>query len=251
MNCQQIRTLLHAHHDGELDVAHTLEFEQHLADCPQCFARVRQLDSLSGVLRDESLRHRAPADLAAKLRAALPRPALGDQKVVPGWFGWWRVGLAAAALVLACFTLNFQVFRKGEDPLVAELLSSHVRSLMATHLTDVASTDQHTVKPWFDGKLDFAPPVKDLRESGFPLIGGRLDYIATRPVAALVYGRQKHFINLFVWPQARPSGTEEIRATESHGYHFVQWSGQGMNFWAVSDLNEKELTDFARLLREK
>lgn len=250
MNCQQIRTLLHAHHDSELDVAHTLEFEEHLADCPQCFARVRQLDTLSSVLRDESLRRRAPANLAAKLRAALPRPTPSEQKMVPGWFGWWRVGLAAAALVLACFILNLQFSRK-EDSLVAELLSSHVRSLMATHLTDVASTDQHTVKPWFDGKLDFAPPVKDLRASGFPLVGGRLDYIAARPVAALVYGRQKHFINLFVWPQSPPSGSESVQATESHGYHFVQWSGQGMNFWAVSDLNEKELTDFARLWQEK
>ncbi len=246
MNCQQIHTLLHAHHDGELDVAHALEFEEHLADCPQCFARVRQLDALRGKLRDESLRHRAPAELAARLRAALSTPAPPASKITLGKFGWWRMGLAAAALILAFFTFDFRLARR-EDSLLAELLSSHVRSLMASHLTDVASTDQHTVKPWFDGKLDFAPPVKDLRDSGFPLAGGRLDYLAARPVAALIYGRQKHFINLFVWPENPPANGEPLRSAESHGYHFVHWSEQGMTFWAVSDLNAKELADFARL----
>jgi anti-sigma factor RsiW len=116
---------------------------------------------------------------------------------------------------------------------------------MVTHLTDVPSSDQHTVKPWFDGKLDFAPPVKDLRDSGYPLVGGRLDYVSSRPVAALVYSRQKHLINLFVWPAS--TGAASPSATVQNGYHLIHWANRGMTFWAVSDLNEKELLDFASL----
>ncbi len=114
---------------------------------------------------------------------------------------------------------------------------------MASHLTDVESTDQHTVKPWFDGKLDFAPPVRDLRESGFPLLGGRLDYVDGRPAAALVYGRQKHFLNLFVWP-AKAAETESLKTAQRNGYNIARWSDGKMNYGAVSDLNETDLRVF-------
>jgi anti-sigma factor RsiW len=130
-----------------------------------------------------------------------------------------------------------------------EIAASHFRSLMTPgHLMDVASTDQHTVKPWFDGKVDFAPPVKDLAEQGFPLTGGRLDYVAGQPAAALVFKRQQHIINLFIWPNSNVSDASETATTE-RGFHLVHWTRGGMNFWAVSDLNEKELLDFARLFQ--
>jgi anti-sigma factor RsiW len=247
VNCQQTLPLIQAYYDGELDAANTLQVDQHLADCPQCFGLTRNLGTLRTLLRDDALRYRPPAELRSKIRATLADATRTERDSTRGQFAWWRIGLAAAALVAVYFA--FQLWpSRSEDPLLAELTSSHVRSLMVAHLTDVASSDQHTVKPWFDGKLDFAPSVKDLREAGFPLLGGRLDYVAARPVAALVYSRQKHLINLFVWPANRPGRDTTPRAAERNGYHLIHWSRQGMTFWAVSDLNEKELMDFAQLL---
>jgi anti-sigma factor RsiW len=157
----------------------------------------------------------------------------------------WNWTWSAAAVFLAAAILAFQ-FRPSpsDDRLLAELTESHVRSLMVDHLTDVTSTDQHTVKPWFTGKLDFAPPVKDLKSVGFPLLGGRLDYFGGRTVAALVYARQKHTINLFIWPASSPV-VHASRATQRNGYHIVQWSDGRMNLVAISDLNEAELLQFA------
>ena len=248
MNCQDIQKLIHAHHDGELDVPSVLEVDRHLADCPACFQAARNLDALTSALSDEELRYRAPKELRQSIRAAIRADAKAGRDVVSARKLWPWYGLAAAALIVFAFVLSLQILpARREEPLLTELTASHVRSLMANHLSDVISDDRHTVKPWFDGKLDFAPPVKDLRDSGFPLIGGRLDYIAERPVAALVYGRQKHFINLFVWPATPNAPVMQPHAFERHGYHLIQWANSGMNFWAVSDLNEKELLDFAGL----
>ena len=248
MNCQQIEKLIHAHHDGELDISTTLQVDEHLAECPRCAALLRSLSGLSAVLRNDALRFQAPADLRQRIRAAAAQatPAESETAAHLPWFrhsGW----AIAAAIVIAGSVLALQIpRRRADDRMIAEITSSHVRSLMANHLMDVASTDQHTVQPWFVGKLDFAPPVKDLRAEGFPLVGGRLDFVDGRPVAALVYGRQKHVINLFVWP-AKSSGAAEPRAAESNGYHLVRWSNPEMSFWAVSDLNEKELLEFVKL----
>lgn len=250
MNCPQIRALLQAHHDGELDAANTILVDQHLADCPQCFAVTRNLAGLRGMLRNEALRHRASPELRRNLRAALAGAAESEKEVSRRFvFSTpWRIGLASAAAVLLFGLVYSWGPTRGDDPLLAEVVSSHVRSLMVAHLTDVPSSDQHTVKPWFDGKLDYAPPVRDLHDAGFPLVGGRLDYLSGRPVAALVYARQKHFINLFVWPVERPGSPSAPQAIERNGYHVVQWSSATMTFWAVSDLNEKELMDFGLLV---
>ena len=155
--------------------------------------------------------------------------------------------MAAAALVL----LTLVPFMRGpstEEILTREVVSSHVRSLMANHLADIPSSDQHTVKPWFSGKLDFSPPVQDLANQGFPLVGGRLDYLNNQPVAALVYQRDKHLINLFIWPSDKGAPAEVARVTRQ-GYNLIHWSGSGMNFWAVSDLEERQLQEFVQLLQ--
>lgn len=244
MNCQQVQKLIHAYHDGELDVANMLQADEHLADCPGCFSTLRQLSSLRVALQDERLRTFAPAGLRDSIRAAIAHSAAAEQEAPPSrpWFHY--SGWAAAAAAIAVSAILFAGQRgRDEDRLVADLTSSHIRSLLAAHLTDVASTDQHTVKPWFDGKLDFAPPVRDLRESGFPLLGGRLEVIDGHPAAALVYGRQKHYLNLFIWP-AKSAEPHTLQVTQRNGYNVAQWSDGKMNLNVVSDLNETDLRVF-------
>jgi len=248
MNCQQTQKLIDAYHDGELDAANIVQIDEHFADCPRCDRLSQGVSKLSAVLRNDALRFQMPPALRQTIRAAAAQAAQTESDATSRqpWFrhaGW----AAAAAITVVALILAFQIPRRdADDRMIADVTSSHVRSLMANHLMDVASTDQHTVKPWFVGKLDFAPPVKDLRESGFPLIGGRLDFVDGRAAAAMVYGRQKHVINLFVWSSKSSQGAAP-RALEHNGYHLVQWSNTEMSFWAVSDLNEKELLEFVKV----
>lgn len=183
--------------------------------------------------------YQAPPELEARIRASLRREKV---RLMP----WRWLAVAAALLLAVSAAWNVALLRERVSPhetLAIDVLSAHLRSLAGTHLLDVPSSDQHTVKPWFGGKLDFSPPVKDVE--GFPLLGGRAEYFEGHPAAALVYGRRSHVINLFVWPAAsRPEGAET-----RNGYHLRYWSTDGMAFWAISDLNDAELGQFEAAFR--
>ena len=248
MSCQHTDELIHGHLDGELELVKSLEIERHLSACAVCTKNYERLRRLRSTLGDTTLRYLPSDRLEERLRSALrqeSKPKRNRTIFQPRWL------VAAASLVLA-FIVIWIVGRSlvkpdSGDLLAQEIVASHVRSMMADHLTDVSSSNQHTVKPWFDGKLDFSPPVKDLSQQGFILTGGRLDYIGNRPVAAMVYQRGQHPINLFVWPATGSTNSTETVAVRQ-GYNLVRWTNGGMTYWAVSELNLPELQQFAQLL---
>jgi anti-sigma factor RsiW len=245
MNHDETQELVQAYADGELDLLNAREIEQHLASCEACRRVEQRIRTLREALTTSAPSHRAPARLRRNIRAALRR----EVKAEESHFSFWPVlttGMALAAAILA-FAL-FQTTRTShEQTIVDQVVANHVRSLLATHQVDVASTDQHTVKPWFDGKIDFAPEVHDFAMSGFPLVGGRLDYLDGKTVVALVYQRNKHPINIFITPAAGSGDAAPIASTR-RGYNVLSWTHREMNYWAVSDLNETELRQFASLL---
>ena len=246
MNCQQAKSLIDPYADGELEAAAILELEQHLQGCSACALAWRNLQSLKKTLKQDALYFTAPEELRQRIKSELPSPA----KAVPPRPAWnwnWLTGaLSASAAVCFVLLLTATLTRpSSQQQLAQEVVSSHIRSLMASHALDVASSDQHTVKPWFNGKLDFSPPVKDLAAQEFPLIGGRLDYLGGHNVAALVFQRHKHIINLFIWP-AKAMGSTPAASAPRQGYHLIHWSEAGMVFWAISDLNQKELMEFVQ-----
>jgi anti-sigma factor RsiW len=242
-----MRNLIDAHADGQLDLVRSMEMDRHLAECADCRAALDAVRRLKASVGADGLYYRAPADLVSRIRAQAVGTAGGTarMKSIP----WPRV-FSIAALVAIAIGVGAVVQRFAaidRNPIMAEILACHIRSLQADHLVDVKSTDQHTVKPWFDGKLDFAPPVRDFKSQGFALEGGRLDYAAGRPVAALVYARGKHTINLFIWPSSE--GDTEPATSHEQGYTLVGWSQTGMRFWAVSDVSPGDLAEFVNLCR--
>jgi anti-sigma factor RsiW len=247
MDCHEVEGLLGAYQDRELEPAVSLSVRDHLDACAACRHRLATVESIGRLIRRAPY-YQAPEALRARLMQA--RTA---RSATSGRLAW-----AAAAVIVASLTGSLVFVRSSPrgartldpiDSVAQEVVSSHVRALMGAHLFDVRSTDQHTVKPWFLGKLDFSPPVTDLATVGFPLTGGRLDYVAGHPVAALVYTRGQHTINLFVWPEAsdaiRPPDVRAIR-----GFHVRHWTHAGMSWWAVSDLNDAELDQFVRALQQ-
>lgn len=244
MTCQQAKALIDPYADGELQTSVILELEQHLQTCAACALAWRNVQNLKKALKQDAVYFTAPAELRQRIKAELPSPS-GAAAQRPTWnWNWLTTGLSGAlAVCLALLFVVTQARPSAEQQLGQEVVSSHVRSLMGSHLMDVVSTDQHTVKPWFNGKLDFSPPVKDLAAEGFPLAGGRLDYLDGRSVAGLVFQRHKHIINLFVWP-TKEADSKPTAVKPSQGYHLIKWSEGGMAFWAVSDLNQKELMEF-------
>jgi len=252
LSCQITQEFIHAYVDGELDLARSLEVEQHMQECQACASAYHNQTALRSAFKDRSLYHSAPPKLEKRIRSSLRREAKSE--VGRRSFGWRWLPVGAMALILV---LGLVIWRavpslrpSGDEFLAQEMVSNHVRSLqLESHRTDVISSDQHTVKPWFDGKLDFAPPVKDFSSQGFPLIGGRLEYLNNRAVAALIYQRQKHYINLYIWPAEQSNSTSEV-GTKRQGYNLLHWTNSGMTYWAISDLNPVELREFARLVRE-
>jgi len=243
MNCQDTRgVFLDAYLDGELDAINAQQFERHLAECASCRAALENYRKFHDSVRIHIPYYAVPVGVEQRIRASLRTESSVPVKNV-SWRGWT---LAAAAFATAVFALVlFQTVRRPPaDVLAQEIVSSHIRSLMANHLTDVVSSDRHTVKPWFNGKIDFAPEVKDLASKGFPLQGGRLDYLNQRSTAALIYKRREHTINLFVWPTAEADS--RLRTSAIKGYNLVTWTRSHMTYWAVSDLNANELTEFAK-----
>jgi len=255
MNCDQTCELLDAYVDGELPPGQAIAVADHLTTCAECADVYEGVLATVRTLREGLVKYRAPDLLRARVRSALREdepaaaatlaPKLRRRVRVP-----WRALAAAVVLVVASSGITLVATRQqvsAESSARDEVLTSHIRSLMPAHLTDVASNDQHNVKPWFNGRLDFSPSVPRLEDAGFPLLGGRLDYVHGRPVAVVVYGRRQHVINVFTWP-AEASGDAARALTTSHGYNLLHWRSGGVEHWVVSDLNAAELKQFGALL---
>ncbi len=254
--CADWEALLNSYLDGELDAVHVMEVERHLASCPACAAHLRRLEDAHALLSSGAARWPVPEGLHARVAAALTAEEASTSRgnewsPAALWRRLWGVAPAVSrerfarwslvpSLAVLAVALFIAVLPPRGDALENELVAGHVRSLLADHLTDVASSNRHTVKPWFGGRIDFSPPVVDLAARGFPLVGGRLDYVGGRVVAALVYRRNGHVINVFVWPGASDAHTVKGR----DGYTLMGWSEAGLSYWAVSDLNPVELKEF-------
>ena len=250
MRCTDAQTLIESYVDGELDLVHNVEIEEHLGNCPICAPTHQDALDLHFRIREEVPYFRASPHLQQSVRAiAREKRTEASRSWSPLWT--WS-GAIAAGLLLAVITAGL-VRRAGESSreqmIAQEIVTDHVRSLMANHLTDVTSTDQHTVKPWFNGKLDFVPPVNDFAAEGFPLVGGRFDYLDGQPVAALVYQHRLHPINLFVWT-APEKYAEKATGQTRQGFNILFWTRDGMTYCAISDLATDEMQTFAALLQK-
>lgn len=249
MGCNFTSTALHGYLDGELDATRSAEFERHLENCRECEKALQTEESLRSELQRSGLYEQAPVSFRKKIRTDLDKAtATPVRQRIPVW-RW--VAVAASILVVAGISWYAwprpSVTSASAPFTAAEMIDAHIRSLQPGHLTDVASTDQHTVKPWFAGKLDFAPPVKDFSAEGFPLIGGRLDALGGRNVAVLVYARRKHIINVFVMP-TKESDTSIHPPGLRQGYQWRHWRRQGMEYCAVSDVSDSDLYELAQLI---
>ena len=272
MNCEEIANLMDGYLDGELDALTSQKIEQHLRGCPKCEQAYEVEAAMAHAISQGAPYYKAPLELRERIQVSLreaigattSRGAAGEgplavrrpdavRRGVVFDMPWNWLSLAAAIVLAAIVgsSLLPRLRQPGVDQFLAtQLIASHVRSLMADHLTDVASSDQHTVKPWLDVKLDFAAPVTDLSSQGFPLIGGRLDYLDNHSVAALVYQRRKHFINLFVWPTT-PGDNRQQEMVTRQGYNLLHWVAGDFTYWAVSDVNVNDLQSFKQVFQEQ
>jgi anti-sigma factor RsiW len=247
MNCSH--ELIEAYLDKELDAALHAEVEQHLAACQDCSEAYGRLRKQQAGIKAEAPYYSAPPALGRSVRDALRRMEKAEVRRPVSAIPWRSMAIAAGLLLAASVSWNVIQLRQraaGEADLAGNVLTDHIRSLIGTHLVDVPSSDQHTVKPWFAGKLDFSPAVRDLDAQGFRLAGGRIEYLSGRRVAALVYYRRQHVINLFIWPDGS-SGSEG--RTSRDGYNLVHWTDGSMTYWAVSDVNAADLVTFRTLFR--
>lgn len=258
MDHQQVLELLPGYLDQELSLSEALAFERHLEDCEECRQVYAQHRAASAQLKQAELRVEVPLALRQRIEAALPREpvpreTLGERfkRWNAGWSRTW-MPLGATAVSVAVLGASMSLYLMAPSPeqrLTQELVDDHIRSLQSDHLMDVISTDKHTVKPWFNGHLDFAPPVIDLAQQGYPLVGGRLDFLSGRAVAVMVYRYKLHPINLYVWPGSDTGA--QARVFERRGYHLAHWSAAGMNYWAITDAGADELGGFITDLRAR
>jgi len=264
MDCKKTLELLPAHLDRELGLPESLEIEQHLQGCTACQKELAGQNMLRVAIKKNAVCFDAPSHLESRIRSALPsgngkvnqrRPAKASSGPFGTW-NWLNAGLTFATVAAITFSASLYLTSPTSSELLAEeVIASHVRSMMASHLADVASSDRHTVKPWFNGKLDFSPTVNDLTVQGFPLVGGRLDYLDRRPVAALVYRHRQHLINVYMWPMGSAGATTAggrqtaVKTLSSQGYHLMNWTEGGMAYWVISDLEPRELMALTDILR--
>jgi len=255
MNCAECEIMLHALIDDELDAAHARELEAHVATCGACAKKLDAYRAMRAAMARATLKEPAPVALRSRIEAALPSASAQINSPRPlsrpsrrWFFGGFAAGAALSGAIAASLVVT--VFRIDQERMIAgEVVSAHIRSLQAGHLMDIETSDQHTVKPWFNGKLDVSPPVVDLTTQGFTLLGGRLDYIDGEPVAAVVYQRRKHVINLFV-AQRLGRARAGVSSAAMQGYNVRNWSEGGLDFWVVSDINAPELDEFVQKFSE-
>lgn len=248
MDCKESLEMMSAYVDNELAASDAIRVASHVAGCAECAAVHDGMRFSKAVVAGHAARHQAPAHLRHRIQTMIDREKSAGRKRKKFSWAWINAGAAAAFSTAFAFTFLLYVNTPSEaERFDQEVVADHYRSLMADHLTDVESSDRHTVKPWFTGKLDFSPPVHDLAQQGFPLVGGRLDYLNHRTAAALAYRHGKHFINLFVLPDsANRNAPPESRTMQ--GFHLLHWTRSGMAYWAVSDMGTEEMSEFQRLL---
>ncbi|MGE0699643.1 MAG: anti-sigma factor [Hyphomicrobiaceae bacterium] len=254
MRCSEPRELVGAYFDGELTDDERASMAEHLRTCPVCAAALARLRDVRKALSVEADR-RAPPSLADRIRADIASEAAKvrpePSRTVAPQSRWPRraASLAAAALAGAALAWGVLTRQATQGSLAHDVVTAHLRSLAQESAVQVASSDRHTVKPWFSGRVGFSPDVKDLGSQGFPLVGGRLDYLGDQRVAVVVYRRRQHVINVFMWPAeadaARPPGGAVARSEK--GYNSQRWTAGGLELWAISDLNAAELAQFQKL----
>ncbi|MFC5472672.1 anti-sigma factor family protein [Paraherbaspirillum soli] len=248
MDCKHAQNMMSAYIDDALDAPTVLQLAMHLAACTDCADACKQMQNVRAAVKTHGIRYDAPDHLRQRIQNALQREQPRTRKLPKFSWAWINFGFAtASSLAFAVMLGLYLAVPSDAERLDQEIVASHFRSLLADHLADVASSDQHTVKPWFTGKLDFSPPTYDLAAQGFALIGGRLDYLNQRPVAALAYRHRQHVLNLFIWPDKTKSSTPPTPSSRQ-GFQMVHWTQSGMHYWAISDMNRQDLLEFRRVL---
>jgi anti-sigma factor RsiW len=252
MTPETARVLLHAFIDAELDAASTIELKAQVDASPALRQELARLSALQSSVQTLATRYNAPPALTRRLFTGLPVPkAKGITAGIPSWWRTLAIGATATAMALLAWNLSFRFVDRANTPaLLEEVVSAHIRSLMVDHLTDLTSAERHSLKPWLSNRLDFAPPVHDFATEGFPLLGGRLDYVGGKPAAAIVYRHRQHLINVFVWPSPE-SKDSPIRISNHRGYNSINFESSGMSYWTVSDLNSDDLHKLTTLLQRR
>jgi anti-sigma factor RsiW len=254
MDCSATRNLLHPYIDRELDAAAAARIDEHLQGCAECRKTFDEHASLARAVGKNATYYQASPELAVRIRQNIdapsprtPAPETPRRRMPPDWRRWFQLGVAVAATVVVTMTATLYLSSlNADEALPAQIVNAHARAVLTNHQTDVASSDQHTVKPWLSSKLDFSPPVIDLTTTGFPLRGGRIDYVEGRLAAVLIYTHRQHMIDLYIWPDARSQLVMNLSRTASkNGFNMVHWNRAGMTYWAISDVNASDLQAFA------